>query len=218
MPLTALAFRQKVRDAIADNNTSGIQEFTDKQLDGWTADEVGMLYSRNLFVRSSTRTLAGYTEPTIVAGTGQAEVARYYPLPTGFRRVYAVEFVNTTSGAVAGDTRNFDDLEEPGQVRIDGAADYVGYKLRFFGEREYTGVTDASMNTEVIELVKYGVVLQAMNSELVRRTKAARSQVATRTTDASPGAISAAIAVIERQWHRHLSEALAIQAIKTFAR
>lgn len=218
MPLTAQAFRQKVRDAIADNNTNGIQEFTDKQLDGWTADEVGMLYARNLFVRTSTRALVGYTEPTVVAGVGDAEVIRYYTMPTGFRRIYGIEYIDATSGAVAGETRNFDDLEEPGFVRIDTAANFVGYNLRFFGEREYSGVSDTAMNTEVIELVKFGVTLQAMNSELVRRTKAARSQVATRTTDATPGAISAAISIIERQWQKHLADALAIQAIKTFAR
>lgn len=219
--MTPTTFRQKVRDAIADNAPTGIIEFTDKTLDGWRDDEVGMLYPHGLHVRTSTRTLAGWTEPTVATSVdvnGNEYVTRYYTLPTSFRRVYGVEFVHLTTDEVVWTSSDFTELEEPGMIRIDDIDRGIGYKLRYFGEREYTGVDDAAMKTEVIEVLKYGVILQAFTAELARRTKAARSQVATRTTDASPGAIVSAISAVRALHRDKLEAARRVQALTTLSR
>jgi hypothetical protein len=217
---TPTQFRQKVRDAIADNAPSGVLEFTDKVLDGWRDDELGLLYSRGLFVRSSTRTLAGWVEPTVASTTaanGSSYVNRYYTLPAAFRRVLSLEAIDLNTDGVVWTFSNWTDLEETGLIRIDDIEPAIGYKLRYFGEREYTAVDDTALKAEVIHVLKLGVVLQAMTSELVRRTKAARSQVATRTTDASPGAIAASIGTVERLHRIAIKDALRIQALSTIS-
>jgi hypothetical protein len=210
-----------VRAAIADNASTGVTEFTDPQLDDWRNDEVGQLYSRGLFVRSSTRTLVGWTEPTIataVDGNGNTYVPRYYDLPATFRRVLGVEFVHLTTDEVMWTSNDFTELEEPGKLRIDDIDKGIGYKIRLFGEREYTAVDDTAIKPEVIEVVKLGVVVQALLSELSRRTKAARSQVATRTTDASPGAVASAVVVARTLLRDAETKARRVQALSTFSR
>jgi len=212
--MTPQAFRKKVRDAIADNATSGVQEFSDSVLDGWRDDEVGLLYARGLFFRATTRTLAGWTEPTIAttaANDGTLYVPRYYALPASFKKVLGVEFVDTQTDEPVWNSTDWTDNEEPGYIRIDDIDRGVGYKLRYFGEREFTAVDDTAITAPVLEVLKYGVVVQAFVSELSKRTKAARSQVATRTTDASPGAISAALYTVERVFKGRLADALRVQ-------
>lgn len=211
--MTPQAFRQKVRDIIADGLPGVEPQFTNTQLDSWRDDEVGTLYAKGFSVRATTR---GTVETTIAEAAGV--VARYYALPDTFRRVHWVEFVDATTDAVVGETSYVDDQEEPGQVRVDEAYKYVGYKLRMHGEREYTGVEDARMKTELTEVLKYGVALQALAHEQMKRLKGARSQVATRTQDATPGAIAAAIQSVYVLFRQKLADAIDVQAIQAAQR
>lgn len=210
--MTPQDFRNKVRSLIADNLPGVEPQFSNPDLDGWKNDEVGTLYAKGFSKRASTRG----TVETTVAVVGES-VPRYFALPAGFRRVHRAEFVNVTNDDVVGEER-VDDMEEPGQVRIDSAYLYVGYNLRMFGEKEYTGVEDTAMKTELHEVLKYGVALQALVHEQMKRLKAARTQVATRTQDTSPGAIAAAIASFNNLFRQKLADALDVQAIQSAER
>jgi hypothetical protein len=199
MSMTPTAFRTEVRRQIADLGTSGAPEFDSPILDGWRDLEVQSLYGYGLHARSSTRTLAGYTE-VVVAEDVDGNVSRYLPMPTGFRRIYSIEFIDPDTDEVTGESYNFTDTEEPGFVRIDDIAKFIDDKVRMYGEREYTAVDDTAMKTETVNVVLWGVVMRALAHELAKRLKAARSNVATKNTDASPGAISAGIETVNQRY------------------
>lgn len=221
MSMTPTAFRNEIRRAIADLGTSGAPEFDNPTIDGWRDLEVDLLYSKGFFARSSTRTLAGWDEPTVVstiAGDGSEYVSRYTPMPTGFRRVYSIEFVDPNTGTFVGESTEFTDAEDPGFIRIDEMARYIDQNIRMHGEREFTGVDDTAIRAEVIDVALWGVVVRALMAEYQKRLKSARSSVATKNTDASPGAIAAGIEVARRLQRDAITSALDLQAVSALAR
>lgn len=177
MPQTTSTFRQKQKELLGELSQTGSQpSFTDPQLDSWRNDEVGVLYGKGLYKVASTRGLAGYIEPNIVTNVTTGFVPRYYPLPTLWRRVYAVEVIDPTTDQYMRKILRFDDLEVPGNIRIDNLDLDVGtvavpYSLRFRGESEYTGVDDAYMHQEVVDVVLFGSAMRALVSEYMKRIK-----------------------------------------------
>lgn len=205
--MTPQKFRTKQKELLGEATlqTGGAPTFTDPQLDSWRDDEVGTLYSKGIYRVGSSRTISGWTEPTIAS-----ETLRYYALPTGLRNVFRITYVDASTDAVVGNARTWD-IEDAGFVRLDSAGEYNGYKIRMVGEIEYTGVDDAFMKAEVIDVCLFGSVVRALTGEYVKRQKAHRARTSTRTTDVSPGAIAAGIAAMSRLHETAQANALKIQ-------
>lgn len=207
-------FRQKQKELLGEITQTGAPPtFLDPQLDSWRNDAVGVLYSKNLYTLASTR---GTSETEILADVGTGVVTRYYALPALWRRVFKVEFVTLNEDTIV-KAHSFNDLEIADTIRIDQAEDYIGYRLRFFGEREYTGVDDAKMKQEVIDVVLFDSCVRALVGEYFKRLKASRAQGAGRKTDISPGAIAAGIALLRTLNHDALARALNLQKTNTVA-
>ena len=205
-------FRQKQKELLGEITQTGAPPtFTDPQLDSWRNDAVGVLYSKNLYTLASTR---GTSETQVLADAGTGVVPRYFTLPVGWRRVFKVEFVNSSESDFAA-AHSFSDLEVAGSIRIDEAEDWVGYYLRFFGEKEYSGVDDPYMKSEVHDVVLFDSVLRALVGEYFKRLKASRSQGAGRKTDVSPGAIAAGIGLVRTLHHDALARALNLNKTHT---
>lgn len=209
--MTPQKFRQKQKELLGEASiqTGGAPTFTDPQLDSWRDDEVGALYAKGLYRVGSTRTIAGWTEPTISSDT-----QRYYALPSGMRNVFRVNFVEPSTDYIYGKAVSWD-IEDPGFIRLDDAPNFSGYKIRLLGEIEYSGVDDGFMKQEVIDVCLFGSVVRALTGEYVKRQKAHRSRTSTRTTDASPSAIAAGIQVMSRKYEEAQADALKIQ--RTFS-
>lgn len=216
MPTTPQAFRTMVRDSLADINTSGVMEFSDKQIDSWRDIEVGLLYSRGLFRRTTTRGGVGDdAEVEIVSATGDngaTYITRYYTLPTGFRKVLGIEFIDSDTDQPVFQSNDWTDNEEPGHIRIDDVNHGLNKKIRVFGEKEYSSVADTAMRAEVIEVLKRAVCVQAIASELAKRVRFSRSQQGTRNTDATAGQITGAVQTARLLLKDSLTAALSIQA------
>lgn len=200
-------FRQKQKELLGEITQTGAPPtYADPQLDSWRNDAVGVLYSKNLYTLASTRG----TSETLIAADVNGVVPHYFPLPSLWRRVFKVEFVTLTEDLIQ-KANSYNDLEITGQVRVDEAADWIGYYLRFFGEREYTGVDDASMKQEVTDVVLFDSCTRALIGEYFKRLKASRAQGTGRKTDISPGAIAAGIALLRTLHHDALARALNLQ-------
>ena len=207
-------FRQKQKELLGEITQTGAPPtFLDPQLDSWRNDAVGVLYSKNLYTLASTR---GTSETEIAADVGTGVVPRYFTLPTGWRRVFKVEFVTDNEDTIV-KANSFNDLEIVNTIRIDEAENWVGYNIRLFGEREYTGVDDTYMRQEVIDVVLFDSCIRALIGEYFKRLKASRSQGAGRKTDISPGAIAAGIALLRTLNHDALARALNLQKTNTVA-
>ena len=198
-------FRQKQRDLLGDT-TQGSQTFEDRQLDGWRDDEVGKLYARGLFKKDTnigTETTIGSVTP----------VAIYYTMPTAWRRVHRVEFVDATDATlIEGRSYGYDDLERPGYIRIPEAPNFSGYKIRLFGEVEYTAVDDAAMKQEVHDVLLYGSCLRAMVSAMVMRAERRRALSTSRKADTFPRDLVMTVSKFEQLLQEAVALALAIQA------
>lgn len=209
--MTPQKFRQKQKELLGEGNlqTGGAPTFTDPQLDSWRDDEVNSLYSKGLYRVGSSRTIAGWVEPTISSDT-----LRYYALPTGMRNVFRINYLEVGTEYVWGSAKSWD-IEDAGFVRLDDAPNHSGHKIRMIGEIEYTGVDDPFMKQEVIDVCLFGSVIRALTGEYVKRQKAHRSRTSTRTTDASPGAIAAGIQNVRVLYNDAVGNALKIQ--RTFS-
>lgn len=197
-------FRQKQRDLLGDT-VQGSQTFEDRQLDGWRDDEVGILYGRGLFKKDTN-----YGSEILISGS---PVSIYYTMPTGFRRVSKVEFVSATDqNVVEGHSYGFDDLERPGYIRVPEAPNYSGFKIRLFGEKEYTGVDDAAVRQEVLDVVLHGSCLRAMTAAMVMRAERRRAMSTTRRADVLPRDLVWAVNTFEKLLQEKVQKALAIQA------
>lgn len=206
-------FRQKQKELLGEITQTGAPAaYADPQLDSWRNDAVGVLYSKNLYTLASTR---GTSETQILAN-GSGVMPRYFPLPTLWRRVFKVEFVTLIEDSIQ-KANSFNDMEIAGQIRVDEAGDWSGYYMRFFGEREYTGVDDAYMKQEVVDVVLFDSCTRALVGEYFKRLKASRAQGSGRKTDISPGAIAAGIALLRTLSHDALSRALNLQKTNTWS-
>lgn len=198
-------FRSKQRDLLGDT-VQGTYTFEDRALDGWRDDEVQLLFARGLFRRDTNFG----TETTI---TSVDPVPSYYAMPSGFRRIIKVQFVSATDDTeLSGLSYAFNDLERPGFVFIPEAGSFGGYKLRLFGEKEYTGVDDTIMKQEIIDVCLYGSVNRALNAEYMKRVQSRRSMATSRKADTSPNDLVSGMAMVERKLQKSVGNALAIQA------
>lgn len=80
-------FRREMRTLLGDSDNS---IFLDADLDTWRDEEVGTLWSVGLFKRGTNRG----SEPTIRADRNGL-ITRYYSMPTSFRRISDVEFIDS---------------------------------------------------------------------------------------------------------------------------
>lgn len=213
--MTPQTFRNKQKELLgeAQRQTGAAPTWTDPQLDSWRDDEIATLYSKGLYKVSSTRLLAGWTETTIPTySTGT--VQRYFTVPTTMRKVIKVEFIDPTTDEVVGWSNRFDSGESTGFIRLDNAYGNEGYKVRLVGEVEYSTIDDVTR--EVADVCAYGSIIRALTGEYIQRQRSARRRTATRTTDASPGAIAAGIGVMMAQYKEKIANALSVQDVRVF--
>lgn len=213
---TNTSFLKEQRELLGDLDATGWQ---DADLNIWRDEEIASLYSNGLFYRATTR---GGTETTVVsvlAGDGITQyVPRYYTTPTGFRRIYGIDYVDPITDEVVAISMDWDDLEEPGKVRVDDAPWHVGYNLRFFGEKEFATVSDAQMKQEILNVVLYGSVLRALVAEFMKRTNSTQSIVSQTNRDTSSGALANGLNVIRALYRDARTKALAVQPRTTIGR
>ena len=202
--MNTTTFRGKQRELLGDTQ-QGAFTFEDAALDSWRDDEIGALFSKGLFTRGTN---IG-SEPTISSAD---PVAIYYTMPTGFRRITKIQFVSATDETdIVGMSYGWDDLERPGYVYIPETSGYGGYKIRMFGEKEYSGVDDSSAKQELIDVILLGSVSRALLSEYMKRVEQRRS-LTTRSGDAGPGDLVSGMALVERKYQKAIARALAIQS------
>lgn len=211
--MTAAEFRRKQQELLGEiqRQTGAAVTWEPAQLDSWRNDEIGTLYSKGLYKLDSTRLLSGWTEPTVpVYTTGVRQ--RYFAVPATMRKVIKVEFLDATSDEVVGTSHRFDSGEGSGFVRLDSAPGYEAYKIRLVGEFEYTTVEE--LPAEVVDVALYGSIIRALTGEYVQRQRSARRRVSSRTTDVSPGAIAAGIALLNSLYKEKIANALSIQDVR----
>lgn len=213
--MTPSAFRTKQKELLGEvqRQTGAQATWTDPQLDSWRDDELALLYSKGLFRVGSTRTLAGWTEtlvPTYTTGT----VQRYFPLPATMRRVYKIELIDPNTDEVVKRTFDFDSGEDSGFVRLDLAMGYEGYKIRLFGEIEYTIIDTAP--AEIADVAKIGSVIRALVGQYVQSQRANRTRQTNNAVTANPRAITAVLAFMTRLYENAQAHARSIQDTRVY--
>lgn len=213
--MTPAVFLKKQKELLGEvqRQSGAAPTWDDPQLNSFRDDEISLLYSKGLYRMNSTRSLAGWTE-SVIPTYSTGVIQRYFAMPLTMRRAYKVEFMDPTTDESVWKTFHFDTDEEPGFIRIDGASGYEGYKVRLYGEFEYTTIDLCT--AEVADVCKFGSVIRALVGQYVQRQRANRARTSTRTTDVSPGAIAAGIAVIGRQYEKAVADALSIQSVRAY--
>lgn len=206
MGVTPLVFRNKARDLIGDTDLAA-SEFADTQIDGWRDDELKSLYAKGLFKRGNNIA----TEfPMTTAASGDIEI--FYALPANFRRVFSVIAldVGTLSRIKEINRGSWNDLLRPGYIAIYNGD--TSWKIRLFGEVEYTAIDDTAMPWEVVDVCLHGVAVRALTSEYFKRLYTSRSQAVLSDQDVTPGQIALGLQAISRVYELRKKDALSVQA------
>lgn len=168
MTTTAASFMLEARDLLAD--AGAVQLFKKETLERWRDAELRGLYKYNI-AKEVTNYSGTYTD-MLASGTTQTDFA----IPSGWLRITKIEFwTNETSPRFVANSTSWDDRVRAGFVTIYDAPLYYDSRIKLIGLTTWTGIDDATMPQEVVDVVLYGTVLRAITSVVNKRAASQRA-------------------------------------------
>lgn len=184
-------FLSEVRDELSDSGTS--QTFDNGTLVRMLNAEFRKLHSYG--IDNEVTNWDGSTKTSLPSITSYFTTD--YAIPSGWTRVTDVQFwTDETTPRFLARSAKWDDRILTGFVTIYDAPDFFGDRLKLIGQKNWTDITDTTLRDEVIDVLKYGVILRATKALINKRATSRKYAGATRTSDATMGAISF--------WHREM--------------
>ena len=92
----------------------------------------------------------------------------------------------------------WDDRVLAGYVTIFDAPQYFNNRIKLIGSSTWTSITDTTLRNEIIEVLKYGVILRATKKLIFTRAAVRKYAGSTRAEDTSMGSIAV--------WHRQMRQ------------
>lgn len=186
MSITVEDFRKELRLMIADP-LGAAQQFGQNDLDIFRNQALRDLYkpSVRLYKEDSNYTGTHTGMPLAVTTTLD------YAIPSGWLRVTGVEYwTNESNTMYIARSGLWSDRERTGYVRIFDAPDFANYRIMLHGVKKWSGIDDASLPDELIEVVLLGAALRAVKHYANKRAVVRRSAAAARTADTTMGALA----------------------------
>jgi len=118
-----------------------------------------------------------------------------WAIPAGWTRITDVQFwTDETIPQYITRSARWDDRVLAGYVTIYDAPEFFNDRIKLIGTKNWTDITDTTLNDAVIDVLKYGVILRAMKALVNKRAASRKFAGATRTADTTMGSIAV--------WHR----------------
>ena len=185
-------FLQEVRDELSDSGTT--QTFQSGTLTRMLAAEFRKLHSYGIDneVTNWDGTLKT-SMPLALYSTSD------FAIPANWTRITEIQFwTDETIPQFIAKSAKWDDRVLSGYVTIYDAPQYFNDRIKLIGQTNWTDVTDTTLRDEVIDVLKYGVILRATKS-LINKRAATRKFAATgRSADSSMGSLAF--------WHRMMRQ------------
>ena len=184
-------FISEVRDELSDSGTS--QTFDNGTLTRMLTAEFRKLHSYGIDNEVTNWDGTLKTSMPLISSYFTTD----YATSATWTRVTDVQFwTDETTPRFLLRSSKWDDRVLAGYVTIYDAPDFVGDRIKLIGTANWTSVSDSTLRDEVIDVLKYGVILRAAKSLAFKRGTSRKYAGATRSADTTMGSLAL--------WHREM--------------
>ena len=168
MATTTASFRNDQRDLLSDSGATPL--FTSTVLDRMRDAELRNFHRYSLD-KEVTNFAGAKTDMPLATTT-----ATDWAFPSGWLQVTGVEYwSNETTPLFIMESTSWDDRARTGYVTIFDAPDHFDERIKLLGRKNWTGIDDADMPQEYVDVALYGSCLRALESLSNKRAASRRS-------------------------------------------